>query len=861
MKFRYILSVLSLLCLSCTLPLFASENTFALVDKGEVKGCIIRMRGASAVELAAAAELREYVEKITSKRLSRLRKAPAGSYPVYIALSDNKNLPLPEKAKRLLDKIQYNGFLLYADKNGLFITAKEKVALHYAVAEILKRYGKVRWITPAPDGEFVQKNSSFIVPELAEVVNPSFKYRKFNLVAAHGYTLTPKWQIRNNMTQSGILYGGAKQLGGHCFSSLIPDIYFKEKPELYALHKGKRVPQCGDEKKIFVNGGYGGQKFQPCTSNPETIRIMQTSLVKKLKENPDTNFYCILNNDSTSWCECTSCKKLDPPEEVGRGMVSTRFWLVANALIEAGKKVAPNVIFFSNPYQNFQEFPYGVKPDKRAEIIFCLHHRCYTHSIGDKKCYVNERYRNILKKWNGDGRKVQTYEYTNCLPRGKVWYLPTAPLIRKDLKYYHSIGNEGWCDEVAPYDGTFITTERVVTQRWLGGALDLYLISRMLWDINMDYDREEEEAGSLYYGKAWKAMKRFRHLLYASYSSINDHFCYGSKLWQLGRAFENRTMEKTLLSCLEEAQNAAKGDKRVEKIVARDKEFFLLTFAEGAKLFRKEHRRTAVRAGKYIKGDPSCWDLSDFAYAGNLSLKFLYGKDCLYIRYGVPPSLKNAKLEIITEKGSRSFPLTGKGGILTLPVERIRTGESMKLGVIYHCDGKKYSWNGTELKAPGIFRRITFGNDPLICNGDFADGKMENGKLFLADFGNKEKLSIVTDGTAVSGKNFLRGSGFIFQSLTGLRGPMQTYGIPRIFRGKLKVTVQYRGEGNGGLRLTTSRFKVIGEKWERLLSPGAWQKKEYIFDCKGNKDPHLLLYIFCRGGKLDMDDINIQYLD
>ena len=258
MKIKFILSALLFLTSFHFFTLFAAENTFAIVDKGKVKGCIIRIRGASAAELAAAAELRDYVEKITSKRLSRLRKVPAGSYPVYIALSDNKNLHLPEKAKRLLDKVRYNGFLLYADKSGLFITAKEKVALHYAVAEVLKRYGKVRWITPAPDGEFIEKNSSFTVPELAEVVNPSFKYRKFNLVSAYGYTLTPKWQIRNNMTQSGILYGGAKQLGGHCFSSLIPDIYFKDKPELYALHKGKRVPQCGDEKKIFINGGYGG---------------------------------------------------------------------------------------------------------------------------------------------------------------------------------------------------------------------------------------------------------------------------------------------------------------------------------------------------------------------------------------------------------------------------------------------------------------------------------------------------------------------------------------------------------------------------------------------------------------------------
>ncbi len=323
--------------------LFALPKTcysaFTLVKDGKSQAEIIRLRGSSAVEIFASAQLQEYVQKITGVTMSRVRRNNPGVYPVWIALADAKNLKLPEAAKNLVPQIRDDGFLLYSDASGLYIIAKERRGLNYGVYEILKRYGGVRWITPEADGEFFPKKSSFVVPALAEVVNPSFRYRNFNLVSAHvnSPTKTALWQVRNGMTQTGKTYGGGKQLGGHIFSTLLPDTYFHTQPELYGLYGGKRLPQCGDPAKITARGT-GGMKNQPCTSNPETIRIMQENLVKMLKEHPDTESFCILNNDSTKWCECENCQKLDPPEEKRRGLVSTRFWLIANELIKAGKK-------------------------------------------------------------------------------------------------------------------------------------------------------------------------------------------------------------------------------------------------------------------------------------------------------------------------------------------------------------------------------------------------------------------------------------------------------------------------------------------------------------------------------------------
>ena len=226
--------------------------------------------------------------------------------------------------------------MLCADSGALYVVAREKRGLFYGVYEILKRYGGMRWILPGPEGEFFTPRKSFVVPETEVVDNPAFRDRRFNLVSAWGPKETPLWMIRNGMSHSDPRYGSLRHLGGHVFSTLLPDTYFHEHPEYYGLYKGKRLPQCGNPAKI-TKTGTGGMANQPCTSNPETVRIMCENLVKMLKANPDAESFCILNNDSTAWCECENCVKLDPPEEAKRGMKSTRFWLLANALIATGK--------------------------------------------------------------------------------------------------------------------------------------------------------------------------------------------------------------------------------------------------------------------------------------------------------------------------------------------------------------------------------------------------------------------------------------------------------------------------------------------------------------------------------------------
>lgn len=537
----------------------------------------------SGTEAYAATELADYVHKITGVRPGISSKADSSRPNIYLMSWFSGARP-PESKKLVpqVGKIKDDGFLIYAQDDVAYIIGKRPRGVLYGAYEILKKYGDIRWILPGEKGEYYGQKKEILIPEQANVTNPSLKYRRFNLVCANvGSTKeTPIWMLRNNMQPH--IFDCDQGAGGHIFSTLLPDTLFPQNPELFGLYDGKRMPQSG---KILPDPSQyrrGGQANQPCTSNPETRRIMAENLIKIIGERRADNF-TILNNDSTKWCECENCRKLDPPGEKKRGLVSTRFWDLANFLIEKGQEAYPNVQFVTSAYQTFQQPPEGLMPDKRALVDVCVHHRCYTHSIGDEKCDLNRRYRKIIAAWQKLGMPFLTYEYTNCLPRKEVIYLPLEGVNTRDLKYYHKIGSSGYCDETPPHDGIYgkrWAEDRVITESWEANFLVRYMQAYFMWNAEADFDEVLDDVGSRYYGKTWPAIKEYRANLRAAYEKVDSHFLYGTPPMALGKCVADEAVLKQLNASLDKALEMAKGDKQLTEKVGKERAYFQDSFVK-----------------------------------------------------------------------------------------------------------------------------------------------------------------------------------------------------------------------------------------------------------------------------------------
>ncbi|MDD4017926.1 MAG: DUF4838 domain-containing protein [Kiritimatiellae bacterium] len=560
----------------------ARGSSFDLVKEGQTTSCVVLPATAGPVEKHAASELARFLEKVTGAKTPVVDTPPHALYPIYLGTAEATSIPRSEAINKAVAQLTDDGFVLAADKDGVRVIAKRPLGVLYGAYGILKRQAGVRWFAPGAEFEHCPKRPSVSVPEQVTVNNPAFPFRQifFYCAATNSKTLdTWDWFVRNGFAikihkNLCKLYGeelekrGAEILQTRSFNDLLGnDTLFDAHPEYYGLFGGKRLKMEGEHR-------------QPCTSHPNVAAIMADRVNKDLEVPPKGGGCVILNNDSTAWCQCENCVKLDPPEEKQKHFVGTRYFTMINRIAGEVYKAHPAADLWAIAYQNFLNPPTGVVPDHRLSIQLCLVGRCYRHSISDAKCPVNARFREILAGWkNLHPSNLTAYEYSWCEnPSDVVAYNPYDRVFFKDLKYYHEIGLAGLKQTIAPPDGVFYPpwNTRWQKEAWHAQWQPLYLAAQVAWDINADYDVLAEDMGSNYYGKAWPAMKMYREELIRMYEERSDHLLgWGGTPYHLrGKCLEKPGVEARLLRLLDEAENLADSNPVVVKRVKRDRKYF-----------------------------------------------------------------------------------------------------------------------------------------------------------------------------------------------------------------------------------------------------------------------------------------------
>lgn len=579
-----------------------------LMKNGTPQCTVIVSAKAGPVEKHAAKELAVFLGKIS-----------AGTAPAVASQTIKGTLPIRFELTKD-QRVAEEGFMIRTGKDRIVIYGQQPIGFLYGTYYLLKKYGGIRWLFPGNDGEYFTVKKNIAVPEGEYISNPSYTFRNINWACAGIFS--PKWgsfdwMVRNGLRifepsliiqhpdlYNGLLERGAvAQDGGHTFSQLLTGLdgdpkikgwkehieelkrLYKEHPEYFPLINGKRT---------FLEG----QKYQPCTSNPEVIRIMSGNLIGSLKKGcavTPGGRYRLVNNDGTGWCECPNCKKIDGNDP---GM-TTRYWTFMNRLAEEVFKEVPDAIINTIAYQNYQSPPETVMPDKRFKTIELSFNRiCYRHAIDDPDCPTNrgnylpkhEAWTRLAKK---QGYDLVTYGQIDALGEAGM---PIDEVFLHDVKYYYEkLGIRGIRPQLAPPDGNYgknYDSLPMVKLQWNAMWQVHYCWAQLVWDINADIDKIYEESGALYYGKAWNnGMRNYRKLLNKSFRETPG--CYG---WghssPLGRCLDQAGVHQQLLSYLDEAEKAAAQDpdKRALAHVKMERNIFELTWEKHREAYLKNFR-------------------------------------------------------------------------------------------------------------------------------------------------------------------------------------------------------------------------------------------------------------------------------
>ncbi|MBR2363857.1 MAG: DUF4838 domain-containing protein, partial [Lentisphaeria bacterium] len=605
--------------------LFASvcSADFNLAENGKSSCNIVVKKDAPLPVSFGAKELALFTEKVSSAKIPVTNSAVKNAKNIFVGTLADKDLV--KKSGIDAKELKEDGFALTVKNNVIYIVGQNPRGALYGCYEIVKKYAGVRFLFPGEDGTYYSAKKSISIPEQNTIKNPYLRYRllqcgdeingatflaRNNLFGSKGAwhffdkkgrrtrtaELFESVAVKTNATagnshiQSAMMSGWQ---GKKAFEKL-----YKEHPEYFPLIGGKRI--------LIHHGG----DPNPCISNPGLLDLMAENLYNRIKGKYGAQEHVTIgNNDTTTWCECANCKKLDDPATAGtKGARANRYWYFVTEVAKRVWAKDPSINLGGWAYQDFWYPPTKVKVDPRLRVIISFNNQCWKHTITDKKCTVNAELLRIMAAW----KKTKHPFIVNrdeIAANGAVGsnFLPSERVLYENLKSYPAIGFSGtyFCvgSPFPAFNKRTINREPYFGKNYRYAAMwqTCYISAQYMWDINCDFDKLYEEANSLYYGKAWEGgYKEFRKLLTKYFLESPGCMGWGQGA-PLGRCLDQAGSEEKLVSLMDKAVEAAKTDKdpRSLKHILQAKEIFEMTWRKQRKNYLdnfKElnvYRRTA----------------------------------------------------------------------------------------------------------------------------------------------------------------------------------------------------------------------------------------------------------------------------
>ena len=585
-----------------SLPVRAADNgPWFLAREGQASAVILVATNASAAERHAADELARYLRKATGAGVEQSAQPVAGRYPIRLATAE----AFPRLAGETAT-LAPHGFLIHADPDGLLITARDPAGVLFGTYAFLEEQVGLRWFHPGEEGEYCPRRPTLTIGPIHDRQEPSFTWREvaFSRTGGGGRTVdTWDWIARNRMQphfnaaqraeyekRAAVVKGG-----GHIFSAMVPDALFDTHPEYFGLFQGERRRQNAP--------GHAGQ---PCTTHPEVVRLAAQYVLDWFKQNPG-GVFSISGNDARGFCECGTCRALDPPEERKRwgGEVSTRYFTFVNEVCKQVYATYPEAKIRTLAYMPYRLVPVrDIGLDPRVWIILCDHSRCFRHALDDPACEWNlsGRYTpaggflKMYRDWAAYPNPRGNFPYYNMIaqysdgvPDHGIVSIPLDGVVAADMRFMHALGHRGWSIRVRPPDAAYPKAydKPATRDEWRANFPWIYLQAKLAWKIDRDTTALLDDLCQKYYGPAAAPMRAFRTRLQAVWEARTGHFLYHSRFVELGQLLLASGALDEVQASLAAAEQAAAGHPPFDRRLAEERRIFDNSWLAACELARQ----------------------------------------------------------------------------------------------------------------------------------------------------------------------------------------------------------------------------------------------------------------------------------
>jgi hypothetical protein len=365
----------------------------------------------------------------------------------------------------------------------------------YGVYEFMERYLGVRFLTR--DHTYIPAPPASSIPCEEFACQPQFSFRwSYYRENADAPDFAAK--LRVNTVTNDEKYGGicSQSLINHSLMRYLPaEQYGKDHPEYFALVDG--------ERKLEMGGG--GPEV--CSTNPSVIDLVAQNVIKDLDASPNHKNISVSQNDNDAYCHCPVCEEVNQREGTPMGS----HLAFVNAVAERVEAKHPDVMVGTLAYWYTRKPPKTIVPRKNIQIQLCSIECCTLHPINDPNCEKNREFCQDLADWKRVCNNIWVWNY-NTNFRTYDLPFPNLRAIGPNVRFFAENNVKG----------VFMQANGNGTS---GEMSDLrnYVISRCLWNPQLDGWSMVQEFCRLHYGKAAQPILDYLVMIHDNAESLNRH--------------------------------------------------------------------------------------------------------------------------------------------------------------------------------------------------------------------------------------------------------------------------------------------------------------------------------------------------
>ncbi len=439
----------------------AVQESIVLTEDGVSRYRIVIPGAATTYEIKASKVLQDYLLQISGAALPII-PAGQGRSRYEIVLGQNERLD-DVGIKVNFNALKEDGFFIETDSLRLIIAGGNKKGTLYGVYTFLEKYLGCRMYSPLV--KVIPSQKRIQLGKINDLEVPVIRFRDTHYRVTWDAEYTDWHKLDHDEHGERTAWG----MWVHTFNELVsPETYYHDHPEYYAMVNGNRIPT------------------QLCLSNPAVLEVTVQNLRRKIAENPEATYWSVSQNDNRNYCTCNLCKAIDEREGSPSGSIINFVNQVAEQF--------PDKIISTLAYEYGRKAPKTVRPRENVNIMLCSI-EVYRHLPIAKDSASADFVRDV-EEWGQIAKDIIVWDYViqfNHL----VSPFPNLHVLQPNIQFFSEHG---------------VTAMFEQGNREVGGefaALRAYMISKLLWEPNLNVDTVMNDFLTGYYGAAAKSIRQY----------------------------------------------------------------------------------------------------------------------------------------------------------------------------------------------------------------------------------------------------------------------------------------------------------------------------------------------------------------